>query len=311
MSKWAYPVWLFSMIVAVGVCPADETKPYVQVENLVYHEVHGIGLLMDTFTPTGPKNGMAIVDVVSGSFFSDRGKLSAHVKFKVYDEFCSHGYTVFAVRPGSMTKFAIPEMADHIKLGIRWVRLHAKEYGIESDKIGIVGASAGGHLASLVALTGDDGSPTAKIPILQPSCRVHAAAVFFPPTDFLSWGGRDIDTDANPGIPIMFKNIIFAGPAVPRSPERLREQVIKISPVHQVHEDSPPFLVIHGDADPVVPLQQSEVFVAKLKEKGVPCQFIIKPGGTHPWPTMHEEVKIAVDWMDRQLRGESVVGTGS
>jgi len=285
-----------------------EEKPssiYNQKQDVVFADVHGIGLLLDVFTPVAEKNGLAIVDVVSGNFFSDRSKLHLHERFGVYEEFCAKGYTVFAVRPGSMTKFAIPEMADHVKMAIRWVRLNHEKLGLNTDKIGIVGASAGGHLASLVALTPDDGSPTSTDPLFRQSCRVQAAAVFFPPADFLAWGNINVDTNKTPGLPIMFKNIIFAGPAVPRSPERLKEQIMKISPAHQVKEDSPPFLLIHGDADPIVPLQQSKIFFERLKEKGVDAELIIKPGGTHPWPTIRDEVKIAVNWIDGKLRGDA------
>jgi acetyl esterase/lipase len=298
-------IWSVGLGLAWGD-ESSETVPYKQTENVVFHEVHGIGLLMDIFEPTAGKNDHAVVDVASGSYFSDRGKIRQHEKFKVYDEFCRKGYTVFVVRPGSMTKWAIPEMADHIKVGIRWVRANRDKYQLDTKKMGIVGASAGGHLASLVALTGDEGLPTSKDPLMRESCQVQACAAFFPPADFLAWGGLQVDLDKNPGVPLMFKNILFAGPAVPRSPERLRDQMMKVSPAHQVKPSSPPFLLFHGDKDPIVPMQQSEIFFRRLQEKGVDSQLIIKEGGEHPWPTLHEEVKVAVDWMDKKLRPSSV-----
>lgn len=305
-------VFAWGLVVpAAAWADANPTPLFKQTENVVFHEVHGIGILMDIFEPTKSKNNFAIVDVASGSYFSDRGKIRQHQKFKVYDEFCEKGYTVFVVRPGSMTKWAIPEMADHIKMGIRWVRFNKDKYGLDTKRMGIVGASAGGHLASLVALTGDEGSPQSKEPILRESSQVQACAAFFPPADFLAWGGLQVDPDKTPGIPLMFKNILFAGPAVPRSPERLREQMMKISPAHQVKTDSPPFLLFHGDKDPVVPFQQSEIFINRLKEKGVDSQLIVKPGGEHPWPTLHEEVKVAVEWMDKKLRGTNVAATSN
>jgi dipeptidyl aminopeptidase/acylaminoacyl peptidase len=59
--------------------------------------------------------------------------------------------------------------------------------------------------------------------------------------------------------------------------------------------------LIHGDADPLVPLQQSEAMLAALKQAGVPAELIVKPGGGHPWPTLHEEVQVMADWFDKQL----------
>jgi dipeptidyl aminopeptidase/acylaminoacyl peptidase len=75
----------------------------------------------------------------------------------------------------------------------------------------------------------------------------------------------------------------------------------QISPARLVTLHAPPFLLIHGDADPVVPLQQSERMMAALQEKGVPAELIIKRGGGHPWLTIHEEVQVIADWFDKQL----------
>lgn len=301
------------ILVAIGVRASaqEDAKSYHHKPDFVFHEVHGVGLMMDVFTPKEGPNGLAVVDVVSGSYFSDRGKLRQHEKFGVYQEFCAKGYTVFAVRPGSMTKFSIPEMADHVKTAIRWVRMNADEYGLDASdgvRVGIVGASAGGHLASLVATTPDDGTPSAREKLHRYGSRTQALIAFFPPTDFLAYGDMKVDTDKAPGLPTIFKGIMFPGPPIPRTPEQLKAQMTKISPAHQIRSDCPPVLLIHGDADPTVPLQQSQVFYDRLVEKGIDAKFIVKPGGGHPWPTLHEEVRIAVEWMDGKLRGGAVAG---
>jgi dipeptidyl aminopeptidase/acylaminoacyl peptidase len=71
-----------------------------------------------------------------------------------------------------------------------------------------------------------------------------------------------------------------------------------------VSAHAPPFLLIHGDADPLVPLQQSEVMLEALKKAGVPAELIVKKGGGHPWLTLHEEVKVLAEWFDKQLAAE-------
>ena len=137
---------------------------------------------MDIFSPTGTPNGLGVVDVASGAFYSDRSKINDHQRAQIYDIFCKRGYKVFAIRPGSVTKFTIAEMAANLKLGILWVKEHAKEQGVDPARLGITGASAGGHLASLAAVTGEEAkSPGGK------DTTVKAAAVFFPPTDFLTF----------------------------------------------------------------------------------------------------------------------------
>ena len=275
---------------------AQDEKPYEQTIDLVFGEVHGTGLLMDVFVPRKDKNGLAIVDVASGAWYSDRGKIRDHEKAQMYDIFCAHGYTVFAVRPGSRTKYDAEEMANHVKLGIRYVKEHASDYGIDPERLGLTGASAGGHLASLVGLTSEDGNPDAKNPLEHHDTRVKAVAVFFPPTDFLDWGGVKPDYER-------LGALFFSGGVQGHSAEEIEAQAKKISPVYQVTSDAPPFLIFHGDADPMVPLQQSKRLEEALKAAGRSVELIVKPGGAHPWPTIPEEVAVMADWFDKQLKG--------
>src|SRR5262245_51708657 len=161
----------------VASAAAQET-PYVQKENLVYGEVHGVGLLMDVFTPTGKSNGLAVVDVISGSWYSDRGKIRDHQRAQTFDILCRKVYKVVAIRPGSVTKFSAPEMLANLNLGIRWVKDHAKDYAIDAERLGLMGGSAGGHLACLAAVTAEDEKKDGTKSVA--STRVKAVAVFFP-----------------------------------------------------------------------------------------------------------------------------------
>jgi acetyl esterase/lipase len=285
-------ILVLSLIVAGSalVHRARAESAYVQNKNVVYDEVDGIGLLMDVFVPTGTSNGLGMVDVASGAFHSDRGKIDDHKRAQVYDIFCGKGYTVFAVRPGSVTKFSLLEMAKNLKTGIRWVKEHAGEYKIDPNRLGITGGSAGGHLASLVAVTADDATA------------LKAVGVFFPPTDFLEYRGQKIDVNAA-GNPVLehLKQLVSTRASASISGAELADKLIEISPARQVTAKAPPFLIIHGDADPLVPLDQSEKLMAALKAAGVPAELIVKKGGGHPWLTIHEEVQIMADWFDKQL----------
>jgi len=113
----------------------DSPTPYDQKMDVVYGEVHGTGLLMDIFTPREEPNGLAIIDVVSGAWYSDRGKIREHAQGQFYNIFCSRGYTVFAVRPGSRTRYTGSEMASQVKTGIRFVKQHAPEYKIDPERL--------------------------------------------------------------------------------------------------------------------------------------------------------------------------------
>jgi acetyl esterase/lipase len=287
-----------------------ETLPYTQHMNVVFADTDdGVGLIMDIFTPTGKSNGIGIIDIVSGGWSAARGRLDDHKKAGMYDIACGRGCTVFAIRPGSSSKYCAMEMVDNLKLGIRWVKEHAEEYKIDPDRLGLTGASAGGHLTCLSVTLAEDGDPQAQDPLKRHSTRVKAAVAFFPPTDFLNWG--NIQLSKTPGkspVAIMLGGLLFEGGIKKQTPEEIEEQMGKISPARLVTGKEPPMLLIHGDADLVVPLQQSQVMLEALQKAGVPCELIVKKGGGHPWPTIREEVAIAAEWMDRQLQAPETAG---
>jgi acetyl esterase/lipase len=273
---------------------------FTQHENVVYGEAHGVGLLMDVFTPNGNSNGLGVIDVISGAWHSDRGKIRDHARAQTFQILCAKGYTVFAVRPGSVTKFAVPEMLANINDGIRWVKDHADEYKIDTQSLGLMGASAGGHLACLAAVTAEKGNAVSSSQDGTDS-RVKAVAVFFPITDFLDFNGKPVDARSDDGMGRLVQRLAFPEGTGNASDAELVRTLTAISPARLVTSEAPPFLLIHGDADQVVPLQQSERMVAALNEKGISAELIVKRGGGHPWLTIHEEVRIIADWFDKQL----------
>jgi acetyl esterase/lipase len=262
---------------------------------VVYGEIHGTGLLMDIFTPSRNPNGLAIVDVASGAWSSDRGKIRDHTLAQVYSIFCSRGYVVFAARPGSKSRYPVVEMDQNVKTAIRYVKEHAAKYKIDPQRLGLTGASAGGHLATLAALTTVAADPNAKKPLDRHDSAVRAVAVFFPPTDFLDWGdGKMLKLD-------VLAPLLFVGGTTGRSEEEIKAAARAVSPVHRVTKPTATFLLIHGDADQVVPLSHSQKLVAAINQAGGSAELIVKPGGGHPWLTIPEEVRVMADWFDKQL----------
>jgi acetyl esterase/lipase len=270
---------------------ADDSLPYRQQKNVVYGEAHGVGLIMDVFTPTGHSNGLGLVDVISGAWFSNRGKIGDHKKARVFRIFCGKGYTVFAIRPGSVSKFSAEEMLEHLRRGIRFVKTHAEEYQIDPHRLGLMGASAGGHLACLAAETADK------------TTRVAALAAFFPPTDLLDYAGQKVDPRKPSPMGGILRRLVFAEGLEDLTDAQISARIAHISPARQVQPGTPPVLLIHGDADPVVPLRQSQKLIAALHQANVPAELIVKQGGGHAWLTMFQEVETMADWFDQQLRG--------
>ena len=276
-------------ILFCGAGPARGEFAYEQREDVVYAEAYGAGLVMDIFVPTGPKNGRGIIDVISGAWSSNRAKIQDHKLGQTYNILCMKGYTVFAIRPGSASKFGAFEMVDHLHQGIRWVKARAKEFEIDPDQIGMTGASAGGHLALLTALNAGDDT------------RVQALGIFFPPADFLNWENKTVAEGAEDRISKVLRRLAvpFGEPMPPD--EEMLKRVERISPARNVTSDAPPLLLFHGDSDKLVPLQQSHLLVEAFKKANVPVTLHVKKGGGHPWLTIFQEVAVMALWFDEQL----------
>jgi acetyl esterase/lipase len=223
--------------------------------------------------------------------------VDAHKKFGFFDILCTHGYTVFAVRPGSLSLFTADQMLAHVKTGIRYVKAHAAEYGIDPESLGMVGASAGGHLALLAATCAEPDDPTAEDPLLRLGTQVTAVGVFCPPTD---WNGKKY------GLDLMQGQLVFRDGLTGKSEEQIEASAKAISPLHQIKPGLPPFQLIHGDVDSLVPTQQSVKFVEAVQAQGGAAELIIKPGGDHSWPTVREEIEKMACWLDRQFGLSSV-----
>lgn len=285
--------------------PVD-AKPYDRTIDVPYGEAQGETLHMDIFVPTGENrhafyqptdggHGIGLIDVISGSWNGSRARMKEHELAQVFGILTARGYTVFAVRVGSLPKFTGFEMVDNLKHAIRWVKAHAGDYGIDPDRIGMLGASAGGHLACMAALTPEPAEADANTPLKRYSTEVAAAGVFFPPTDFLHWKERkQADVSEKP-------HLIFSDGYEGKSPEEIRAGMRRISPVYYVDSGAPPFLLIHGDEDPIVPLHQSEILLEALREAGNEADLIVKEGGGHFWLTLPEEAIKMADWFDTQL----------
>ena len=294
------------LLVAGSFAGADEPA-FDRKEDVIYGRKFGTALTMDVFTPKAKSNGAGIVLVVSGGFRSAHESINPGFVRPLVNR----GYTVFAVVHGSQPQYTVPEIIQDINRAVRFIRVHAKDYGVDGDRLGISGASAGGHLSLMLGTAGDKGDPNGKTPEDRESSRVQAVACFFPPADLLNYGQpgkemihatdhglsfrpafdyRELDKTTNVWVPIT-------------DPVRLREITRQISPITHVTSDDAPTLIIHGDADRLVPLQQSETFVKKLESVGVPSKLVVKKNGGHgAWPGIEKDVSSMVDWFDEYLK---------
>lgn len=295
---------LFSAI-AADQARAQDQGAYDRKVDVVYGRKFGTALTMDVFTPRANAKGTGIVWVVSGGWFSSHDAINPGFIRELLDR----GYTVFAVVHGSQPRFTIPEIVQDMNRSVRFIRYHAKDYHVDPDRIGITGASAGGHLSLMQGLAGDTGNKDARDPIDQTSSRVQAVACFFPPTDFLNYG-KPAELAIGCGVLKGFKPPFDFHEQDPNTKmfvriddmDKILEITRKISPVYHASADDPPTLIIHGDADRLVPIQQAELVLEKLKSAGVETKLVVKKGAAHGWPDLLKDTVTIAEWFDEHLK---------
>lgn len=296
------------LIAFAGNITAQDSLDFSKTE-IIYGRKDGMALTMLMLVPKTNVNGKAIIHVVSGNWISSFANANSRIKSSA--TYIQKGYTVFMVVHGSQPRYSIPDEIADVKRAVRFIRYNADKYKIDGGRLGITGASSGGHLSLMVGLLDDKIDTLARDPVDRVSSRVQAIAVFFPPTDFLNWGQQKMDlTNFQPALVVAnvasafdFKewNDTFKVYR-PVSTQKKLEIVKSVSPVYFVSGDDPPVMIAHGDADRTVPLQQSEIILQKLKDAKVANEFILKTGGGHGWRDIEAEERKFADWFDKYLK---------
>jgi acetyl esterase/lipase len=285
-------------------------------KNVVYGMYSGLALLTDVYRPAQP-NGIAIVAVQGSGWYSpmryDASQLKASREVTIHAErFAAAGYTVFAINHRQAPRFRYPAPIEDVQRAVRFVRFHASEYGITSDRIGAWGSSSGGHMAELLGTMDGKGDASDSDPVNRIDARVQAVVALFAPSDLALL----FSTMERPGALTSLMGFSYQDPAtafVPARPDDFENRQYRdASPVTHVSRDDPPMLLMHGDADTIVPIKQSEIMEAALKQAGVAVRLIRVPGGAHGPnfrlpvgdPRLPDHVGEAVRWFDAHLRGQ-------
>lgn len=283
-----------------GAARAAEFAEYEAVEDVVYGHKEGLALTLDVLKPRQNAKGIGLILVSSGSWRSGKSNVMADEERRRQGEhwvqgLLQGGYTLFVARHGSMPRYRLDEIVDDIRRSVRYVRAHAGEYGVDPERLGITSGSSGGHLSLMVGLTGDDGDPESKDEIARHSSRVQAIVAWFPPTDLVNWGSPNGYAAIKLVRPKLFEEMFG-------EISNLEAQLKTVSPIYYASEDDPPLLLIHGDSDRTVPLQQSEVMRDKYAELGLPVELIVEPGGGHSyWPGIMEDYPAVWTFFDAHL----------
>jgi acetyl esterase/lipase len=280
-------------LLALSTAWAQTNLDFKRTEDVIYGRKFGTALTLDVFQPR-PANGVGIVFMVSGGWFSSHETINAIFLRPLLNR----GYTVFAVVHGSQPKFVVTEIVQDIHRAVRFIRHNAALYGVDPNRLGITGASAGGHLSLTMATQGGPGDPNAKDPIDRESSAVQCVACFFPPTDFLNYSQPGEDA-VGVGVLKSFKPAF--GP-LSDTAEGRQKLGREISPIYFVHSNMPPVLIIHGDADTLVPICQAQTFVKRCEEAGSTAKLEVRPGKAHGWPDLGKDLELFPPWFDQYLR---------
>ncbi len=265
-----------------------------RVDGIVYGKRGDRPLTLDILRPQKP-NGLGIALMVSGGW---KSKKAGETPLWLVAPLVRAGYTVFAICHISQPESTVMAMIEDMNRGVRFVRHHAAEYRIDPARIGVTGGSAGGHLSLMLATRGGPGDPAAPDPVDRESSAVQAVAIFYPVTDLLNLG-PSTENPGDGGPPISFRKAF--------GPDSMKMPIWKLighdsSPIYYVTAAMPPTLIYHGDADTLVPLEQSQRFRARAKEVGLDVPLVVHPGGGHGWPSQLIDEWAFVDWFDRHLR---------
>lgn len=192
---------------------------------------------------------------------------SAHLAY--LSELARSGFVVASVEYRTTNEEIFPAQLTDVKAGIRYLRAHSKRYHIDTVHLGVMGESAGGYLTAMAALADAPAFDVGEY--LEYSSKVQAACPWYPPTDVSSFPYESAeDAAASMESLLLGKNVM-----------RHQEDALKICPVSYVTKDAPPFMILHGTKDDVVPFTQGELLHNKLEEAGCDVQLIEIEGANH------------------------------
>ncbi len=240
--------------------------------DLVYARVASKELRLDVYAPEYSEKKLPLLVWIHGGAWrsGDKGKCPAI-------RFLSQGYVVASINYRLSHVATYPAQIEDCKAAIRWLRANAERFHIDSQRVGVWGSSAGGHLVALLGTSGGVASLEGKSGNLRQSSRVQAVCDFYGPTDFLQMDAHKLPTSSFlHDIADSPESKLVGGP-IQEYPSR----VAAANPITYVTPDDPPFLIVHGDVDPLVPMHQSELLNAALKAKNVETQLHIIKGAGH------------------------------
>ena len=260
--------------------------------DVVYGHKDGMALVYDVLTPE-TANGAAIVFMMSAGYYSSWAP--PETRARQFKDMLDAGFTLIPVYHGSAPRYLVPDAYSDVSRAVRHIKLNASSYGIDANRIGVAGESAGGHLSLMLGLDSDQGKLDVSDEVMQVDNSVAAVVAYFPPVVF-----REIES-----LPVGIVNnvpeeeLLSRFPALDYDPELAPT----LSPILFVDAGDPPTLLIHGDQDPLVDVTHSYAIKAEFDKEGVESELIVIPGGKHGFggEDATRAKKARLEWFEKFL----------
>lgn len=283
-----YPICLLGFILGFSQCSGQKHAP--DWEDIPYAYDSLVGHRMDIYLPeTGQASYPAVIIVYGSAFFGDDLKKTAF--HTLGEPLLQSGFAVVAVNHRSSRDAMFPAQIQDVKAAVRSIRARGTQFQIDTSFIGITGYSSGGHLSALAGTSGGVshmalGSESVDLVgevgrNLGYSSSVDAVVDWFGPIDFPSMDSCGSSMVHN--APDSPESILIGGPI-----QDHRERCVLANPMTYIDGHDPPFLILHGDEDPLVPHCQSAMLHEALKKAGVPSEYMLVPAAKHG-PGLFEE----------------------
>jgi len=274
VSVLAVCIVLIFSAVAIAQGDMNSTKPEANEGPIVYRDLPYVTngherQKLDLFLPREGKNLPLIIRIHGGAW------LSGSKEGEWPQDYVRYGYAVARINYRLSQHAIFPAQIEDCKAAVRYLRANAQKYNLDPNRFGVWGASAGGHLVALLGTTGDINEFDVG-ENLTVSSKVQAVVDYFGPTDLLQVESHRLPNGKVSNSPDLPESKLIGGP-IQDNPEK----AAKANPITYITKDDPPFLIIHGDKDQLVPHHQSELLEAALKKAGVPVTFYTVKGGGH------------------------------
>jgi acetyl esterase/lipase len=264
--------------------------------NIPYVENGSPNQVLDIYLPEQPSDKpLPLMIWIHGGAWMAGSQANPPVLFLV-----NKGFAVASIQYRFSSQARWPAQAHDCKAAVRFLRANAAKYNFDPDRFAVGGDSAGGHLAAFVGTSGDVKDIEGELGNPGASSRVHAVVDWFGPTDLTLMaqqsGPRSMIQHDSPNSP---ESVLLGGPVQER-----KELASTANPLTYIDKDDPPFLIMHGDNDQLVPLGQSEILAEALKKAGVDATFKTLPGAGHGDRQFRsaENLQLMEDFLARALQ---------